>query len=109
MAGMNTAKFAIVIAETPTIQKKAYIEKTGVQEDVWKYFQANTPRISDQIKGIEKLDLNMWQIDLTVGLTELSKIVLAADEAGIAIRVLFLEEVPMWLQYPAHEPKELAG
>src|ERR1035438_4682982 len=103
IAGMNNAKFALVIAETPKNPMIPKLKTAGEEVDSWKRFLDISPKTSDPTKGLMQLQHNVWQIDLATGMRALCEIWSAADKWGIPMRVLFLEESPAWLQYPEHD------
>ena len=105
IADMNQPKFALVIAGKPPKPKYHPSKGTVAGLEIWQRFQQNTPKTSDTTKGIEMLSENAWQIRLDTGMIELSKILLAADEGGIATHVLFLDDSQVRLEYPEHDPR----
>ena len=99
----RNAKFALVIAEIPENPIIPKHKTGGDEEDAWLRFLATSPKKSDPTKGLVQFQNNVWQIDLAIGMRALCEIWLSADKLGIPVRVLFLEEAPVWLQYPEHE------
>jgi hypothetical protein len=104
---MDSAKFALIVVDIPNPAKYHPSSSAGANINTWQRFQSSTPRRSDTTKGIEMLAENVWLLRLDTGMIALSSIFAAADEGGIAIRVLFLGDTPKWLEYPAHAPKTL--
>jgi hypothetical protein len=104
MIPTKNAKFAILIAEIPRQEKRENLAP-GVPADTWSAFLNKAPNSSSPAKGIEVIHNNIWQLNLETGMRTLCEIYILADNLGIPMRVLFLEEAPAWLKYPEHAPK----
>jgi len=94
MAGMNNAKFALLIAQPHKD------DKWFVVSDSWKTFLTNLPQNIPPIVKTERIAENVWLIHLESELTVLSKLIDTLQSYAIPIRILFLEDVQGWIKYP---------
>jgi hypothetical protein len=98
IAGMKTIQLqnqtAIVFAEMPDNQHGT------VTTASWNKFVSSLEGTQLTSKNALQLHQNLWQINLRTDMIALAKLVLRAEEAGIRLRVLFLEETPDWTEYP---------
>jgi hypothetical protein len=65
----------------------------------WPEFLMNIPKPSAQSAAIERVAPNIWQIPLADGLKTLYEILNLGAQYQIPIRVLLLEDVPVWKRY----------
>jgi len=98
--GMNIhlePKFAFVVAERPK-----YNPASGVPdpEEKWQGFLGNAKNIPKPPEGMQKIHDNVWLMPLATGLPFLGQLIQWADSYRVAIRILFVDEAPNWLQYP---------
>ena len=91
----KNAKFAFVIAEHP---KNEYGE---VDKRKWQEFLASAKPNEKKGKGTLTIHENVWQIPLDTELPFLSHLCEWAIPMKIPLRILFLNEPPEWIQYPA--------
>jgi hypothetical protein len=95
---MDNAHYALLIAETH--RKNA----TRVTSDSWKTLALNWQQALSPTEEKYRLTENVWLICLDDGLPVLADLVQAMKQFGVPLRVLFLEEVPAWIQYPPDAP-----
>jgi hypothetical protein len=95
---MNNAKFALIIAAP--LKSPTAIEPTRYYNTFLNNIRLHTP----PLKGIESLSDNAWQIDLRNGLDTFQTIIHEAKGWLVSLRVLFVEDAPDWIKYPADAP-----
>jgi hypothetical protein len=96
------AKYAFVVAERPN-----YDPAGGVHDPAknWSDFLVNIQNVPRRPEGIETIHDNIWLLQLSNGLPFLAELIRWGGAYQIAIRILFLAEVPNWLQYPSPAEK----
>ncbi len=94
LAGMNNAKFALVIAGSLSHQYG------GPDEGQWRSFLASIQKNVPPDEGTLRIRENVWQIPLDTGMPFLSKLFDWASGMRIPMHILFLDEKPDWIQYP---------
>ena len=87
-------KFAILICE-PAKHDNGY-----ANTDKWKQFLGNTLQGLLRNGNIERIHENVWLMQLETELLPLLEILQWCKEASMPVRVLFLEESPVWLKFP---------
>jgi hypothetical protein len=102
MAGMSNEHHnptAVVIANMPD----------GTPQTVtvasWKSFLSRIQNIELKPGGKMWIHQNAWQIPLNSGLNLLAKLHCYAEDNGIPLHVLILEELPTWTKYPPDAEK----
>lgn len=68
--------------------------------DAWSNFLRNSSIHVKKAKEVEILGESSWQMNLTSGLEILSGVLAEAILRKVQIRVLFLEDEPIWAVYP---------
>ena len=94
IAGMNNAKFALVIAET---HKET---ATFAVSESWRNFLQNIQRNVPTVKTSERIAENVWLIHLYSELPILTKLIGSLSDFSIKLHILFLNEPPSWITYP---------
>jgi hypothetical protein len=93
---VTDAKYALVIAERKEFRSALGTEPTRQ----WLDFLGNVQRTADSPSGTQKIHENVWLLPLATGLPFLGKLVDWSGSFEVSIRILFLEEVPNWIEYP---------
>jgi hypothetical protein len=90
----SATKFALVIAEQPKTKNPDADERN------WRDFLSRAKTDGRRPKDNETLNESAWLIPLHTGLKTLSDLIHRAQDDGISIRVLFLDEEPAWIRNP---------
>jgi hypothetical protein len=100
---LNTAKFALVIAE--------YSKNIHDAPDTlkWQEFLGTATLPFPTTEHSARIHENIWLIPLHSEMPFLSALFLRAHEKGIPLRVLFLDEPPDWIKYPPDAQKSDGG
>ena len=108
LAGMNAcenAEFALVIAEPEQYGFGSGPDPTRK----WQEFLANIQNHIPPSVKVLRIHENVWQIPLNTEMRTLTQLFDWSHNAGIRLRILFLDEEPDWIEYPPVEkPKEEA-
>jgi hypothetical protein len=94
LAGMNNAKYALLIAQPHKEDKWFYVS------DSWKNFLTNLQQNIPPAGKTERIAENVWLIHLESELPVLSTLIDTLRSYTIPIRLLFLEDAPDWIKYP---------
>lgn len=94
-------QFALVIAAQPE-----YSARIPEPERKWREFLGNLERngrITERIKTIHE---NVWLIPLHSDMPFLMRLFDWGNGMGIPLRILFLDDEPKWIKYPASETEK---
>jgi len=91
------AKFALLIAETHRID--ANRATSGAWQNLALNWRSALPPDEEKYRLTE----NVWLIHLDSGLLVLAGLVRGMKDYSVPVRVLFLDEPPIWSQWPLPE------
>jgi hypothetical protein len=88
-------KFALVLIDKPMQDKMTTSGQTA-----WQRFSNSLSEAEKTYAPKEKLHDNVWLIDLRTSLPLLGDIIARAKAEGIAMRLIFCNEEPVWIAWP---------
>jgi hypothetical protein len=83
---------ALVVSQYPYGQDRAQMQ-SGCND----LYQQAEAKIKTT-KGVERIDTNVWLIDLDTGLSFLVWLVSSLESIGVRCQIAFLPEPPQWIQ-----------
>jgi hypothetical protein len=93
---VSDAKIAVVIAE-----REKYVPGIGsLAQKNWLNFLDDVQNNGRQPADATMIHENIWLIPVATGLPFVSELIGAGGRHSVAIRILFLNDIPAWIEYP---------
>lgn len=87
-------KYALAIAEMPKTTN------TDANKRNWRDFLFRIQNDAKRPKDTFLLSEGVWQLPLDTELPALGHLIQMAQDDGISIRILFLDDAPAWITHP---------
>lgn len=92
---MTASHFALLIAAPPKEPTRGVVPMRA-----FSYFLERIDALATPATGTEMLSINVLWIPLNTGMPVINALFSEAEQHGIVLRILFLDEKPTWIEYP---------